>query len=135
MQSISGGGMADELARRLRDNPTDAERILWAALRDFKRAGFHFRRQVRIGSYIVDFECRKARLVVELDGSQHGEEAAVMYDEQRTAFLNRRGYRVVRFWNHEVIKERTRVVDAIARFAQSPHPNRASHGSTSPPGR
>ena len=135
MRSISGGGMADELARKLRANATDAERILWAALRDFKRGGFHFRRQSRIGSCIVDFACRKARLVVELDGSQHGEADAIVYDEERTAFLNRRGYRVIRFWNHEVITERTRVVDAVAHFAQSPHPNRAARGSTSPPGR
>jgi very-short-patch-repair endonuclease len=135
MQSISGGGMADELARKLRANATDAERILWAALRDFKRGGLHFRRQSRIGPYIVDFECRKAKLVVELDGSQHGEADSVVYDEERTAFLSRRGYRVIRFWNHEVIKERTRVVDAIAHVAHSPHPNRASRGSTSPPGR
>jgi very-short-patch-repair endonuclease len=127
--------MADELARKLRANATDAERILWAALRNFKRGGLHFRRQSRIGSYIVDFACRKARLVVELDGSRHGEADALSYDEERTAFLNRRGYRVIRFWNHEVIKDRTRVVDAIAHVAQSPHPNRAARGSTSPPGR
>jgi very-short-patch-repair endonuclease len=135
MRSISGGGMADQLARKLRANATDAERILWAALRDFKRAGLHFRRQSRIGPYIVDFECRKAKLVVELDGSQHGEADSVVYDEERTAFLDRRGYRVIRFWNHEVIKERARVVDAIAHAAHSPHPNRALRGSTSPPGR
>jgi very-short-patch-repair endonuclease len=127
--------MADELARTLRANATDAERILWAVLRDFKRGGLHFRRQSRIDSYIVDIACRKARLVVELDGSQHGEADAIAYDEERTAFLNRRGYRVIRFWNHEVIKERARVVDAIAQFAHSPHPNRAARGSTSPPGR
>lgn len=127
--------MADELARRLRANATDAERILWAAPRDFKRAGMHFRRQAPIGRYIVDFVCHRAKVVVELDGSQHGEVDARAYDAERTAFLNGRGYRVVRFPNREVFRDRDYVVDAIARFvALDPHPKRVSRASTSPQG-
>ena len=94
----------------------------------------HFRRQAPFDRFVVDFVCHSHKLIVELDGSQHGEDAAVVYDERRTSYLNSRGYRVVRFWNWEVLKERARVVDAIARIAQSPHPNRAPHGSTSPQG-
>ena len=127
--------MANERARRLRANATDAERILWAALREFKHSGVHFRRQAPIGRYIVDFVCHSSKVVIELDGSQHGEVDARVYDEVRTAFLNSRGYRVVRFSNHEVFRNRDSVVDAIARFvAISLHPKRASRASTSPRG-
>ncbi len=126
--------MPDELAKKLRENATEAERRLWAVLRETRYAGFHFRRQVAIGTYIVDFACHHARVVVELDGSQHGTAEAIAHDEERTAFLERRGYRVIRFGNHEVFKERARVVDAIIHLAQSPHPNRAARGSTSPRG-
>jgi len=125
--------MADERARELRQNATDAERILWAELRSFKRAGMHFRRQAAFGRYIVDFVCHTHKLIVELDGSQHGEDGAVVYDEHRTAYLNCRGYRVMRFWNWEVMKERARVVDVIARIAQVPPPE-ALRASTSPQG-
>jgi very-short-patch-repair endonuclease len=72
--------------------------------------------------------------VVELDGSQHGEPEAVVYDDERTAYLERRGFRVIRFWNYEVFKDRARVVDAIVRLAQSSRPKNASHFSTSPRG-
>jgi very-short-patch-repair endonuclease len=125
--------MADAHARNLRQNATDAERILWAELRNFKRGGMHFRRQAPFDRYIVDFVCHSRKLIVELDGSQHGEDKAVKYDEERTAYLNGRGYRVVRFWNWEVIKERARVVDVISRLAQAPPPE-ALRASTSPQG-
>ncbi|MEI9888107.1 MAG: DUF559 domain-containing protein [Rhizomicrobium sp.] len=126
--------MPDELAKTLRANATDAERRLWAVLREARRAGLHFRRQVPIDTYIVDFACHRAKVVVELDGSQHAASDAVAYDEKRTAFLERRGYRVIRFWNHEIFKERARVVATIVRLAQSPHPKFASQISTSPRG-
>ncbi|MBV8976372.1 MAG: endonuclease domain-containing protein [Alphaproteobacteria bacterium] len=125
--------MADKLARLLRENATDAERILWAELRAFKRGGMHFRRQAPFGRYIVDFVCHSRRLVVELDGSQHGAAGAVEYDEQRTAYLNSRGYRVIRFGNWEIFQELPRVVDAIARIAALPPPE-ALRASTSPQG-
>ena len=125
--------MADERARKFRQATTDAERILWAELRGFKSGGMHFRRQAPFNRYIVDFVCHSHKLIIELDGSQHGEESAAAYDEERTGYLNSRGYRVVRFWNWEVRKERARVVDLIARLAQEPPPE-ALRASTSPQG-
>ncbi|MGA7675322.1 MAG: DUF559 domain-containing protein [Rhizomicrobium sp.] len=124
----SGGGiaLAKAFARTLRDNQTDAERVLWAGLREFKQAGLHFRRQVPIGPYVVDFACHRAKLIVELDGDQHGEDRNIVYDAERTAFLNSRGYHVIRFANWEVLRERERVLEHILRVAQSPHPPRHS---------
>jgi very-short-patch-repair endonuclease len=79
--------------------------------------GFHFRRQAPIGDYIADFVCHRAKVIVEIDGSQHGEAENVLRDERRTAFLNSRGYRVLRFWNVEVIEGKEEVVAAILREA------------------
>ena len=100
--------MANTFARMLRQNTTDAERILWASLRDLKRIGFHFRRQVPFAKYVADFCCHSAKLVVELDGDQHGADAAAAYDAERTDYLSSRGYRVLRFANWEVMRERDR---------------------------
>ncbi len=112
--------MANTFARALRQNGTDAERILWAGLRDFKNAGFHFRRQVPFGKYVADFACHQARLIVELDGDQHGADNALARDAERTAYLNSRGYRVIRFANWEVLRDRQRVLGYILHVAQSP---------------
>ena len=122
----SGGGiaLAKAFARTLRDNQTDAERVLWAGLREFKQAGLHFRRQVPFDRYVVDFACHRAKLIVELDGDQHGEDRNIVYDAERTTFLNSRGYRVMRFANWEVLQNRQRVLDFIFETAKSPHPDR-----------
>ena len=106
---------AIERARYLRAVATPAERVLWSVLRDLRPHGFHFRRQSPIGAYVADFACKQAKLVVELDGSQHGENSNRDRDEARTVFLAARGYRVIRFWNHEVFENRDGVVDAILR--------------------
>jgi len=116
--------MANQFARSLRKSATDAERILWTALSECKQAGLHFRKQAPIGRYVADFACHRAKLVVELDGEQHGEDRNAAYDAARTAFLNSRGYRVIRFGNWEVLREPQRVLDAIFRAAKSPHPPR-----------
>ena len=116
--------MADDFARELRAHLTDAERILWAGLRVLKKAGLHFRRQAPFGQYTVDFACHGAKLIVELDGDQHGTDRNVAYDAARTAYLSARGYTVIRFANWEVLKERQRVLDYILHVAQSPHPKR-----------
>ena len=89
-------------ARDLRANSTDAERKLWAALRGRQLAGFKFKRQVPIDRYFADFACAEARLIIELDGSQHAEQAG--YAERRTAALEARGWRVMRVWNNEVLE-------------------------------
>jgi very-short-patch-repair endonuclease len=86
-------------ARRLRRDMTDAERLLWYALRDRRFAGWKFRRQATIGPFIVDFVCIAARLIVEVDGGQHSDDA----DAKRTAALEAQGYRMIRFWNNEVL--------------------------------
>jgi len=121
-----GVAVPNAFAKALRNNGTDAERVLWAGLREFKQAGLHFRRQVQFEPYVVDFACHVAKLVVELDGDQHGTDRAVAYDEQRTAFLKSRGYRVLRFANWEVLKERQRVLDYILHVARHPHPARTN---------
>ncbi|RMG34993.1 MAG: DUF559 domain-containing protein [Gammaproteobacteria bacterium] len=100
-------------ARAVRHNPTDAERHLWQRLRNRQLQGFKFRRQHPVGPYIVDFLCDQAKLVVELDGGQH--QAQTEYDQERTRFLERKGYRVVRFWNDQVFKETEAVLEEILR--------------------
>ena len=88
-------------ARRLRENQTDVENKLWSQLRGRQLSGVKFRRQHPIGPFIVDFCCVERGLVVELDGGQHAE--LNVGDEQRTKILERFGYRVLRFWNNEVL--------------------------------
>src|SRR5688572_10665129 len=93
-------------ARRLRREDTDAKYRLWYRLGGRELGGFKFVRQIPVGPSIVDFLCRSARLVVELDGEQLAENAK---DEERTRFLNSHGYSVLRFWNHQVLREREAV--------------------------
>ena len=100
-------------ARALRRNPTDAERHLWRHLRNRHLAGYKFRRQHPVGPYIVDFICPEACLVVELDGGQH--QGQQHYDAARTAFLENRGLRVLRFWNDQVFSETEAVLEEIVR--------------------
>jgi len=103
-------------ARDLRKNATDAEHYLWYHLRA-SRLGYKFKRQVPIDYFIVDFVCYEERLIIELDGGQHQD--AVEYDKQRTDALMQRGFRVLRFWNHDVLKNVTGVLEVI-REALSP---------------
>ena len=120
-----GAFMTVQRARSLRKNTTDAERLLWRTLRQFKQAGLHFRRQVPIGYYIADYACHRAKIIVELDGSQHGDEDRVKYDLERTAFLESRGYRVLRFWNGEVLADPETIAEFILAESKgrlSPHP-------------
>ena len=89
------------LARRLRANQTDAEAVLWNRIRNRQIDGHKFARQVPIGAYICDFVCREKQIVIEVDGGQH--DARQERDAQRTRFLEGKGYRVLRFWNNEVL--------------------------------
>jgi len=102
-----------DAAKRLRKNETDAEQRLWKSLRRLPVEGSHFRRQVPIGPYVADFACLAARVVVEVDGSQHGEDHAVEHDPKRTAWLESQGYTVLRFWNTEVFTNTDGVLEAI----------------------
>ena len=100
-----------QLARELRKTSTEAEQRLWYHLRNRRLGGFKFRRQVVIDRYIVDFVCLDAKLIVEADGGQH--EFDRLADEVRTRHLERLGYRVVRFWNHEILLETEAVLSSI----------------------
>lgn len=100
-------------ARRLRADQTGAEMMLWKHLRRLETDGSHFRRQVPIGSYVVDFACMASRLVIELDGSQHGEESNKQRDDIRTRWLQSEGYRVLRFWNNDITSNLDGVLETI----------------------
>ena len=103
---------------------TDAERRLWSILRNRRLSGYKFRRQHPIGPFIADFACIGHRLIIEADGSQHDESVA---DEHRTARLARQGWRVVRFWNNDILANPAGVAQAIvAALEEVPHPPDAS---------
>src|ERR1039458_7188416 len=98
-------------SRLLRKSMTDAERRLWQVLRLRQLEGLKIRRQFPIGRYIVDFACPERMLVVELDGGQHAEQES--YDSDRTKWLESQGYRVMRFWNNEVLTNLDGVKESI----------------------
>jgi very-short-patch-repair endonuclease len=91
-------------ARSMRKAPTDAEKKLWSLLRRGKLDGYHFRRQVPVAGYIVDFCCLSAGLGVEADGEQHYDETGKQYDEQRTEALRTKGIRIIRFSDYDILK-------------------------------
>lgn len=97
-------------ARALRQASTTAEQLLWRHLRNRQLAGAKFRRQHSLGPYILDFVCLAHGLVVELDGGQHADLQAQAYDQQRTAWLQQQGLRVLRFWNHDVLLQTNEVL-------------------------
>jgi very-short-patch-repair endonuclease len=122
-----------ERSRALRADKTEAEEKLWSRLRAKRFYGLKFRHQVPFSAnYIADFVCPKAKLIVELDGSQHVDQIA--YDEKRTAFLEQQGYRVLRFWNNDVFHNIDGVLEAILAALQPPLPD-AARLSLSPLGR
>lgn len=110
-------------ARDLRRNLTSQERKLWRYLRSRRFGDFKFRRQHPVGSYILDFACCSARVVVELDGGQH--DLAVAYDSRRTSWLESQGWTVLRFWNNEIDCNEEAVLEIILQELNrlSPHPN------------
>lgn len=114
--------MPSETARVLRRASTDAERRLWAALRGRRLDGFKFRRQRPIGRFVVDFVCMEHRLVIEADGGQHADSEA---DAERTEWLEAEAWRVLRFWNNEVLANTEGVLDRIPEVLRglvAPHP-------------
>ena len=104
--------------RSLRRAQTDAERLLWSRLRRRQVGGFKFRRQHQIGLYICDFASPDGKLIIELDGSQHAERVA--YDDQRDSFLRSAGYRVLRFWNADVLAGLDNIVETIFEALHRP---------------
>lgn len=100
-----------ELARSLRKNQTDSEQVIWQQIRNRQLLGCKFRRQQVIGPFIVDFVCLEPKLVIEIDGGQHADQK--QYDQDRSHYLQQLGYRVLRFWNHEVLQDTPAVMEAI----------------------
>jgi len=113
-------------ARRLRRDQTDAERKLWIRLRARQVSGAKFRRQQPIGHHIVDFCCMEQKVVIELDGGHHTLQAQA--DQRRTDILAQRGYRVLRFWDHEVLTDPDAVLQQIAIVVSHPHPDPLPEG-------
>jgi very-short-patch-repair endonuclease len=109
-----------DFVKQLRRNMTDAELRLWYYLRAHRLQGFKFKRQQPIGVYIVDFVCLDARLIVEVDGGQHAEARS---DQIRDAWLGNQGFRIMRFWNNDVLKSINTVLQAIVE-ALGPSPTR-----------
>lgn len=106
-------------ARTLRKNLTLAEKKLWQAIRYRQLQGFKFRRQVPLGNYIADFLCFESRLIVEVDGGQHYQNN---YDAQRTVWLEKHNFRVLRFWNNEVLSNLDAVKEIILTHCVNKHP-------------
>jgi very-short-patch-repair endonuclease len=112
--------MSVKQARRLRSNMTDAERRLWYRLRAHRFGGVKFKRQVPIGPYIVDFACLGRRLVLEIDGGQHADNQA---DQIRDHVLNEHGFKVLRFWNHDVLRRTSAVLESIMNSLEEATPS------------
>jgi very-short-patch-repair endonuclease len=104
------------LERRLRRSATDAEMKLWLSLRDRRLCGFKFVRQEAIESYIVDFVCREKRLIIEVDGGQHADNPR---DRERDRLLAAAGYRVLRFWNNDVLSNKDGVLQLITEALEA----------------
>jgi very-short-patch-repair endonuclease len=124
-------------APKLRHAQTEPEKRLWALLRKrLPQDGTHFRRQVALGGYIADFVCLSAKLVIEVDGDQHGAERALRYDAARTAWLQENGFTVLRFTNRQIMTEAEMVIDTIfaalsgqlERCPSPPTPSPSPHG-------
>ena len=110
-------------AREMRANPTPAERRLWGMLRDRRMPSFKFKRQHVIDPYIVDFACLERSVIIEADGGQHCDKDA---DRQRDAYLRRKGFRVLRFRNNDVLENPDGVFEMICATLHTPHPPTAA---------
>jgi very-short-patch-repair endonuclease len=109
-------------ARELRKRLTPQEVKLWVKLRELKSTGSHFRRQAPIGRYIVDFVSFKWRIVIEVDGGQHGLHSGRQADKERDAFLRTEGFKVLRFWNTDIDRNLNGVIETIMGLLNSPTP-------------
>ncbi len=107
-------------ARRLRKNQTEAEKLLWSKIRKRQLMGLKFQRQFELGTYIVDFVCRDLKIILELDGGQHNLNQE--YDQKRTEYLERLGYKVLRYWNNDVMENIDGILEDIVSQTHS-HPS------------
>lgn len=124
--------MTRQLARALRQRMTDAERLLWRHLRNRELGGWKFKRQYPVGPFIVDFICVEKNVVIEVDGGEHAENEE--QDLQRSAYLNKMGYRVLRFWNNEVLQETEGVLETIFGMLANDKQNSPSPQPSPPSG-
>ena len=139
-EHFSGGGSVVKLdrdkikrSRELRAAATNHERRLWYKLRELKRIGYHFRRQAPFQFYFLDFAEHQAKLVIELDGSQHGEVEQTRKDERRDAVLRNEGYLVLRFGNHELDEDFGAVIDTIEGYLRDRCPPPEARSALRPP--
>lgn len=114
-----------QFVRQLRSNMTDAEHKLWHELRAHRFHGFGFRRQAPLGTYIVDFVCHRANLIIELDGGQHAQKNQIQQDRERANWLELKGYKVLRFWNNDVLKNIDGVLAKIEAQLRESSPSRS----------
>ncbi|MFZ5673338.1 MAG: endonuclease domain-containing protein [Pseudomonadota bacterium] len=109
-------------ARSLRKNMTPEEVKLWVRLRAWRSQGYHFRRQAPIDGYVLDFVCKSHKLIVEVDGSQHGEDRGRAHDEKRDEHFRAKGYRIARLWNADVNQNPDGAADTVWAFLQGENP-------------
>jgi len=114
--------VANENARALRKRLTPQEVKLWVKLRELKPLGFHFRRQAPIGRYIVDFASFASRIVIEIDGGQHGMPEGAQADRERDASLRLQGFSILRYWNSDVDENLVGVMESILSVLNTPTP-------------
>ena len=119
------------ISRVLRKNQTPWEAKLWSVLRNRNIKDLKFRRQFKVGNYIVDFCCPSKKLVVELDGGHHSEEEVRSHDKKKQGYLEKQGYKIVRFWNNEIDDNLDGVVLKIVQ-SLSPHPTPLPSGRGQP---
>ena len=110
--------MSKPFARNLRRNQTEAEKLLWGSLRNKRFQDLKFRRQAPMGRFVVDFVCHDRKLVIEIDGGQHIREQE--NESARTKFFKGEGYKVIRFWNNEVLGNLTGVLEKVAQELELP---------------
>ncbi len=128
-QTMARGRAPTQRSRELRAQSSEAEQKLWRHLRRKQIGSFRFRRQFSLGPYFTDFVCLPARLVIEVDGSQHAQEPQALHDARRTAWLNRNDFRVLRFWTDEVMTNIEAVFGTIDEAVRTPPPNVRSQSS------
>jgi very-short-patch-repair endonuclease len=122
MKFIRNDPALKQRRRELRRNQTDAEKAFWANVRDRQFYGLRFFRQYSIGPYIVDFYCPTVKLGVELDGGQHNQGKNKKYDAVRSEYLKTQGIDVIRFWDHEVLRDMQSVLTKLALKVTPLHP-------------
>ncbi len=118
--------------KRLRNNTTETEDILWSRLRKRCLEGYRFTRQYSVGKYILDFYCPQFQLAIEVDGGQHNEEKTKIYDQKRTDFLMKQGIEIIRFWNNDIYQRIDDVCDEILFHLRKKTPKFGNHPPLQP---